>query len=670
MDNTDGNNKNNSTALIVGILVVLCCICVIVGSLGGYYYLQSNPQTIIDTPFIPTEEDATPTTPTELDRPPVDSVTVETVDALKATIVPPNDASDLACRFEGKCDVPEVVATSAQPRKVGDKEKFWVSNQDTVENTQIDATLLYITPHAYFWAQDGVETDPEEVKKITDAFEEKMYPINREFFGSEWTPGIDGDEHIYLLYARGLGGNIAGYFSSAAESNPLIQEYSNAHEMFLFNADNSPLSDEYTYSVLAHEFQHMIHWKQDLNETSWINEGFSEVAVLLNGYNPGGFDFLYISDPDLQLNDWPNDSNSTSPHYGASFLFLTYFLDRFGEEATQALVKDQDNGMDSVDNVLAQINATDPLTNQPIGADDFFMDWAVTNLLLDESAGDGRYIYNNYSDANRASGSETLSTCPQSALTRNVHQYGVDYIEIDCAGDYTLSFTGSTVTRLIPADPNSGEYAFWSNKGDKSDMKLTREFDFTDVTGPITLTYNTWYDIEEDWDYVYLEVSEDGESWQIIKTPSSVDTDPSGNSYGWGYTGVTNTWIEESVDLSEYAGKNVSVRFEYVTDDAVNGEGFLLDDISIEAAGYQSDFEADDGGWVAEGFVRVQNILPQTFRLALILTNGNSVEMIPVNADQTAEIPVSLSAGDKAYLVVSGTTRFTRELGAYQIEIK
>jgi immune inhibitor A len=149
-----------------------------------------------------------------------------------------------------------------------------------------------------------------------------------------------------------------------------------------------------------------------------------------------------------------------------------------------------------------------------------------------------------------------------------------------------------------------------------------------------------------------------------------VDTDPSGNSYGWGYTGVTNTWIEESVDLSDYAGKKISVRFEYVTDDAVNGEGLLLDDISVEAAGYQTDFEADDGGWTAEGFVRVQNVLPQTFRLALILTNGSSVEMIPLNADQTAEIPLSLSAGDRAYLVVSGTTRFTRELGSYQIAIK
>ena len=96
----------------------------------------------------------------------------------------------------------------------------------------------------------------------------------------------------------------------------------------------------------------------------------------------------------------------------------------------------------------------------------------------------------------------------------------------------------------------------------------------------------------------------------------------------------------------------------------------MLDDVTLEAAGYSSDFEADDGGWVAEGFVRVQNVLPQTFKLALIRSSDNSVTVIPLNPDQTAEIPVSLGSGETAYLVVSGTTRFTREEASYQIEIK
>jgi len=201
-------------------------------------------------------------------------------------------------------------------------------------------------------------------------------------------------------------------------------------------------------------------------------------------------------------------------------------------------------------------------------------------------------------------------------------------------------------------------------------MTLTREFDFTNVSGPIEFSYQTWFDIEKDWDYLYLEVSEDGESWQIMSTPSGTADDPMGNSYGWGYTGTTNGWVEETIDLSQYAGKKVFVRFEYITDGATNGEGFLLDDVAVEAAGYRSDFEADDGGWAAEGFARVQNVLPQTFRLALLLTGNSSVKMIPLNEDQTAQIPLNLQPGEKAFLVVSGTTRFTREIGTYQIEIK
>jgi immune inhibitor A len=40
-------------------------------------------------------------------------------------------------------------------------------------------------------------------------------------------------------------------------------------------------------------------------------------------------------------------------------------------------------------------------------------------------------------------------------------------------------------------------------------------------------------------------------------------------------------WINEMVDLSQYAGQNLTLRFEYVTDSNVTGEGFLLDDLSI-----------------------------------------------------------------------------------------
>ncbi len=670
-----GNTTNKGCLIAVVVSAILfCCACACIAAATLIVIIQptrADSYGYIEPDYY--SEPVTPTaTPMDLVRPEADSSSSssldETLRLLEDTVVPLNDPRKLACRFKAICDIPDIMATSAQTRVVGDKQNFWVHNLDTTEYNQVEATLLYVTPHAYFWSQDGVKVKQKDVEALMNAFENKMYPINREFFGSEWTPGIDGDEHIYILYARGLGFSVAGYFSSADSRHPLIQEYSNAHEMFLFNADNTPLGSDYAYAVLAHEFQHMIHWNNDLNETSWLNEGSSELAVLLNGYDTGGFDWLFASNPDLQLNDWPNNHDATSPHYGAGFLFMTYFLDRFGEKATQALVKDPANGLESVDDVLKQINATDPLTQQPISTDNFFVDWALTNFLHDSAIADGRYTYHNYPSAPRAYATEIIDDCPQDAFLRDVHQYGTDYIQISCAGEYTINFTGSTVAKLLPADPYSGQYAFWSNKGDESDMTLTREFDLTNVSAPIQLSYQTWFDIEEDWDYVYLEASEDGETWEILPTSAGRGTNPSGNAYGWGYTGISNGWINEHIDLSAYAGKKVFIRFEYVTDAAVNGEGFLLDNISLNAVGYSSDFEADDGGWQADGFVRVQNTLPQTFKLALI--QDDQVTLIPVSEDQTAQINISLKTGKSAYLVIVGTTRFTREPATYQIEIR
>src|SRR4030095_16176760 len=106
------------------------------------------------------------------------------------------------------------------------------------------------------------------------------------------------------------------------------------------------------------------------------------------------------------------------------------------------------------------------------------------------------------------------------------------YIDIACSGDYSLSFTGSTLAGLLPVDAHSGTHAFWSNKGDQSDMLLTREFDFTNASAPIVFSYSTWYDLEQDYDYLYLEASTDGKTWQIVTTPSGTDQDKSGNSYG------------------------------------------------------------------------------------------------------------------------------------------
>ena len=673
-ENNATESKSGVTAIVIGIVVLLCCICVLVaGMVGyGYYFYNQISSSGVSVPPAPPIEGFFPSSETELFRPPSDTISTETIQTLDESIVPENDVYELACRLQDKCDVAKTLAAPAFPLTVGTTQKFWLINADTNENFQVDATLLYITPLTYFWAEEGVKVNEDDMKALMDEFDQKIIPTDREFFGSEWTPGVDNDPHIYVLYVGGLGSNIGGYYSSSDEYNPLVRQYSNGHEAFVLTS-SQPLGDEYAYSTLAHEFVHMIQFPTDRNDVSWLSEGFAELGAFLNGYDVGGADRYYVQSPDLQLNDWAtNDSPEFGAHYGQSFLYLAYFLDRFGEEATKALTANPENDLTSVDDTLKTLNTVDPQTGKVINADDVFMDWAAAMYLLDGNVGDGRYTYHNYPDAPQTSDTETISNCPQSALTRDVHQYGIDYINISCAGDHTLTFTGSTAVQMLPVDPYSGSYAFATNLGNESDMTLTREFDFTNVSGPVTLSFNTWYDLEEDYDYLYLEVSEDGERWQIITTPSGTGEDPSGNSYGWGYNGKTNDWIKEEVDLSQYAGKKVQVRFEYVTDAAVTGEGFLLDDVSVEAANYQSDFETDDGGWTAEGFSRVQNIIPQTFRLSLITkgANGTTVEAIELSSDQSAEIPLSLEDGEEAVLVVTGTTRYTRKSTAYQIEIK
>lgn len=667
-------NKSGTTVIVIGIAALLCCLCVLLAGMAGvgyYAFIQVTP-TITDNPTFPPVDNITPTSESELFRPPADTISTETVQTLDQSLVPENDVYELACRLQGKCNVSQTLSAPATPLTVGTTQKFWLINADTNENFQINATLLYITPLTYFWAEEGVDVNKDDMKALMDAFDQKIIPTDREFFGSEWTPGIDNDPHIYVLYAGNLGSNIGGYYSSSDEYNPLVRQYSNGHEAYVLTS-SQPLGDQYAYSTLAHEFVHMIQWPTDRNDVSWINEGFAELGAFLNGYDVGGADWGYVQSPDLQLNDWAtNDSPDFGSHYGQSFLYLAYFLDRFGEEATKALTANPENDLASVDDTLKTLNATDSQTGKLITADDVFMDWAAAMYLMNGKVGDGRYTYHNYPNAPQTTNTETISTCPQSAITRDVHQYGIDYINISCAGDHTLTFTGSTAVHMLPVDPNSGLYAFATNLGNESDMTLTREFDFTNVSSPVTLSFRTWYDLEEDYDYLYLEVSEDGEHWQIITTPSGTGENPSGNSYGWGYNGATNNWIQEDVDLSQYAGRKVQVRFEYVTDAAVLGEGFLLDDVSVDAANYQSDFEADDGGWTAEGFSRVQNIIPQTFRLTL-MTKGSdtiTVKAIELNSDQTIEIPFSLKDGEEATLIVTGTTRYTRKNTTYQIEIR
>lgn len=673
------NTKSSTLPIIITILLILsvCCLggCLILIFSGNAFLSWTETSQVEVTPPTPVvvTEEMNPIMPTSIPTMEPDAVenAFESLNILQQELVPINDPIDLAQRLGGKGDIPETLIDTDAPYSIGDSQTFWVTNVDTNENFQVTTTLRYLGDHVYIWIEDGVPYSESDLTALGDTFDNDIYPTNREFFGSEWSPGVDGDPRIYIVYAGGLGQSLAGYFSSADALHPEAHEFSNAHEMFLINSDNVLLSEDYIYGTLAHEYQHMIHWYRDKNEETWLNEGFSMLAELINGFDPGGFDYSYINNPDLQLTDWGTDVGGNGPHYGAAFLFTTYFLDRFGEEATQAVVAHDENGMESIDIVLSEMGISDPLTDEPITAEDVFADWAVTNILGDKDVSDGRYDYHIYPGAPVARPGITFPSCPIGQTSYDVAQFGVDYVEITCSGEYTLNFSGNTGISILPTTTYSGDYFLWSNMGDHSNMSLEQQFDLTEVEAPVEMTYHTWYDLEKDYDYVFVSASSDGKEWQILNTTSCTTEDPSGNSYGCGLNGQTNGWQLETVDLSQFAGEEVAIRFDYVTDAAVNGVGMVIDDVEIAAIDYFSDFETDQGGWTAEGFIRIQNLLPQNFRISMIRID-EEIEIIPVELDDNNQAKLDINIedeGDSVILVISGTTPFTRQKAQYSIEI-
>ncbi|HNR01931.1 MAG TPA: immune inhibitor A [Anaerolineaceae bacterium] len=676
-------DKTEKSVLLVFLIVLIsaCCLLVVCGGLalviGGFSGFLSPSMQPTEIPVVaPTKTTFTPTatpfptfTPTQSEEIGGNS---ETLTTLQNAFIPSADLIYLAERYEGKKSIPMQLTTPPINYEVGDSLNFNKINTDTNQSSSITAVLRYASEKIYFWVEEGVYVDREEMLDMLDVFENEIYPTNQEFFGTEWIPGVDNDPHLYILYAGDMGYYLAGYNASSDSVLPMAHENSNAHEMFYINSDVQTLSDSYTLSVMAHEFQHLIHGYHDPNEELWVNEGFSELATLLNGFSAGGFDYVFSYDTDVQLNDWSTNSGENDVHYGASFLYVTYLLDRFGEEITKEVVADERDGFGSIDHVFRTNGLTDPSTGKGITADDFFVDWTIANLMNDDGFDDGRYVYNIYPAAPKASITETITSCDGVQLDRTVKQYGTDYIELDCTGEEVeLRFSGSPTVPVLPL--SSGDNHFmWSNRADGSVTRLSREFDLTAVSAPITLRYETWYDLEVDYDYLYLLVSEGGDNYQLLSMPSCTSQNLTGNNYGCGYNGNSGGWITQEVDLSTYAGKKITLSFEYVTDEAVTAEGFLIDNIRIDTLGYAADFEVDDGGWLTEGFVRIENIIPQTFLVSILGTSaGSPVQKFALNAGETLSLTLAaLPPGETYIVVVSGSTRFTRQEASYQIALR
>jgi immune inhibitor A len=604
---------------------------------------------------------------------------LQTEQLLLTTPHPLRDLYSLAQRLKlhAATPIPHVGRTTPLNETLGQEDSFWINNSDTRAYSRIHAKLVYITPHVYIYVEDGQQPNLQALQASANLFENKTYPTDRSTYGSQWTPGIDANVHLTILNAIGLGNGVGGYFSSEDEYPTSINPYSNEREMFYVNFDGEvPGTSQYN-STLAHEFQHMIHWYQHPVDLSWTNEGMSMLAQHINGLSAGGVDLAFMQTPDTQLNDWASNINLDIAHYGAGYLFMDYFAEHYGGYGVlKELLRDPASPPVNFDNVLAKHGYADRFI-------DVLNKWYLANFVQDPTIDQGQYGYPSI---------QIAGLMPQHSITNyptseadTVHQYAAEYYNIEPQGHRgTLSITlqGAPTVRIIGNDPLGSNYEWWSNRYDNMNSTLTRSFDLTSLKGRrATLQFSTWYALEQDYDYVFVEASTDGVNWTTLKGNYTTTTNPNGANWGNGYTGTSGSggtgaggsnpsWIQDHIDLTPYAGKKVQIRFEQVTDDAVNLQGFALDSISIPELHF-SDTVTSDNGWVSNGFIRSNNILPEHFTVQALIYSGTTFTVQSMAVDlasgqSTLKIPNFGKQTTRVVLVVSAYAPETTLLAHYQ----
>ncbi len=565
--------------------------------------------------------------------------------------VPDRDLSELAVRLLG-VEIDDRIPEPAEPMSVGDRRDFWLTALDDGAATNISATLRVVSDNAYWFVDDAVTVNQAGLEEGARLFEQQVRPAVVAAFGDIRNPGIDGDPRLIVLHSALDGA--AGYFGAKDAYPAEVHSHSNKGEIIYIDAGFLEPGSDFYMSVLAHEFQHAIHFNQDTGEDSWVNEGLSELATEVSGYETASPD-VFLPHPDTQLNYWPEESQRRIAHYGASALFFRYLAQRIGgTENLMSLMTQQLDDISGVDAFLRE---------HGLLFEDVFADWVAANYL---DADDERYGYLD-SDV-RIRRARPLGD--GKGRERTMPQFSARYYTLRSnVAEGVLRFQGNTQVRQVEAECVSDDGCLWSGRGDSINTKLTREFDLTELD-TATLEYMVWYDIEDGWDYGYVEASDDGgRTWNILEGQHTSDDDVSGNAYGPGYTGRSREWKQESVDLTPFVGGPVLIRFEYVTDDAVYRDGFMVADVSVP----QLDGATSEGQWMADGFYSAPSSLPQLFIVQIITVDADGryeVSRLNLDGNNFGEITLSgLDTPDReVVIIVSPVTPDTRHEARYMLE--
>jgi extracellular elastinolytic metalloproteinase len=146
---------------------------------------------------------------------------------------------------------------------------------------------------------------------------------------------------------------------------------------------------------------------------------------------------------------------------------------------------------------------------------------------------------------------------------------------------------GSGKWNLSTAKKNSGNNSlFCSNASTQTDRTIMKTFAQVDI-GSHLMFYHL-YNTETDWDGGVIEVLKNG-IWTDLGPymiengyNKTISTNPNSSiSNRKAFSGKTNSFIRTIIDLSNFTGSNVKLRFRFGSDAAQGGEGWYIDDISL-----------------------------------------------------------------------------------------
>lgn len=110
---------------------------------------------------------------------------------------------------------------------------------------------------------------------------------------------------------------------------------------------------------------------------------------------------------------------------------------------------------------------------------------------------------------------------------------------------------------------HSGSHSFKSSSGDYTVCSMTTLTPIP-ITPGMKLSFWCWYSIQQNYDYAYVEVSENGRNYYVLDS----------------YTGSSSNWVNKEYSLDNFSGKSLFIRFRYATDAYGHQDVFYVDDIA------------------------------------------------------------------------------------------